>query len=104
MVESISSIKEKFFAKVKDDKSLSDFFRIYASSKKVGDDSLGQRFVITDKNLNSLAYTTNENIFLDLNNDDFGVGVVTFRFTIPLLKKLGLDLALQMQEYLVNKK
>ena len=102
MISSIADIKKKFFSKVGTDKVMSDFFQVYLSSKPVGDDSLGQRFIITNKELNTLASTINENIFLDLDNDD--KGKTTYRFTIALLKKLGLDLAMQMQEYLVNKK
>jgi hypothetical protein len=101
MAESIDSIKKKFLAKAGSDKTLSSFFDIYLLSKPVGDDSFGQRFVITDKSLNSQASEINETTFLDLILDDDSI---TYRFTIPLLKKLGMDLALSMQEYLVNKK
>ncbi len=100
MVSSILDIKKKFFSKVGSDKLMSDFFTVYLSSKVVGDDSKGQRFII-DKSLNELIGVINENIFLDLDDNN---GFVTYRFTIALLKKLGMDLALEMQNFLVNKK
>ncbi len=101
MVLSINDIKKKFFSKVGSDKFMSDLFTIYNSSKVVGDDSKGQRFVITDKSLNDLAVNVNENVFLDIDENN---GFVTYRFTIALLKKLGMDLALEMSDFLVGKK
>ena len=95
MASSTVDIKKKFFSKVGNDKVLSDFFALYLSSKPVGDDSLGQRFIITDKGLNDSAMTINESLYLDLGEHD---GFVTYRFTIALLKKLGLELCLEMQE------
>lgn len=99
---SIDDIKEKFFSKVgNNDTLMSDLFKIFSSSKAYGDDDLGQRFLIEDKSFNELANLVNENLYLDLGEFD---GFVTYRFTIPLLKKLGMDLAIEMQEYLVGEK
>lgn len=101
MVSPVIDIRKKFFSKIGNDKALAEFFELYLSSKPIGDDSKGQRFVITNKSLNELASRINESLYLDLEENG---GFVTYRFTIALLKKLGLKLYIEMQENLMKKK
>jgi len=96
----LNEISKSFFVKVGVDEILFGFFRLFSSSKPVGDDSLGQKFLVMDKSLNDLALSIHENVFIGL--EDYEGGFFTYRFTIPLLKKLGADLVTQMQEYLMN--